>query len=361
MFYFLATVDGIANRTMQRIYETISPIEKIFSLKDIDLQKKVGLNIEQIKKIREAGSKISYIMNEYEKLSERDIEFTCVFDENYPEKLLKIKNRPMCLYSRGSFKDINKKSVAIVGARDMTNYGKEMTSYLVSNLAKENINIISGMAIGIDSVAHREAIKSNVNTYAVLGNGVNICYPTYNMDIYEHIKNSKRGAIISEFPLGKKPLAYNFPLRNRIISGLADIIVIVEARIKSGSLITASMAAEQGKEVFAVPGRLSDPLSIGCNRLIMDGAGIVTCVDDLLESLSLKCDNELKFIDKNNIKLANKEKIVYSCLDLSPKYLEDIVNETNIDYSEIISIILDLELRGMIKQVSGNYYVKSFK
>ena len=155
------------------------------------------------------------------------------------------------------------------------------------------------------------------------------------------------------------PLASNFPGRNRIISALSDIVIVVEARVKSGSLITASCALEQGKEVYAVPGRLCDTLSQGCNRLIADGAGILTSIDDIIESLGLLRDKKLPLSEKNHNTLANNEKMVYSCLDLTPKYLEDIIQETELDYAQVIGILLDLELRGFVKQVSGNYYVKS--
>ena len=156
-----------------------------------------------------------------------------------------------------------------------------------------------------------------------------------------------------------EPRSYNFPMRNRIISALSDLVIVIEAKLKSGSLITATCALEQGKEVYALPGRFTDAFSKGCNRLILDGAGIITSIDDIIESLGLIREKSLPLIEKNYNTLANNEKIVYSCLDFTPKHLEYIIEKTGLTYSEVISIILELEMRGFIKQISGNYYAKS--
>lgn len=359
MLYFLNNIPNIGNRSILKLSKNIDSLEKILSIKNEELIQFIGA--DKIESIRQNQNKIDKILLGLEELEERDIKFICYFEDEYPEKLTYIENKPVCLYVLGELNRnmFSRPTVAIVGSRASSSYGKEMAKFISSNLSKNGIDIVSGMAYGIDAISHREAMRNFARTYAVLGCGINICYPKENIDIYEEIKETKKGAIISEFPLFMKPLTCNFPMRNRIIAGLADLIIVVEARIKSGSLITASHALEQGKEVYAVPGRLTDSFSRGCNKLIFDGASILTSIEDIIESLGLERDKKLPFIEKNYNTLANNDKMVYSCLDLTPKHLENIIEKTGLEYSEVISIVLDLEMRGYIKQISGNYYIKS--
>ena len=361
MIYFLNNIEGIGNRNILKIYDKIRPLEKILYMKNEEILDVVNIAPFRLEDIREQQGKMEKMLEDMDKLKDRNIKFITFLDEDYPDKLLYIDNKPVCLYVIGEIDKymFNAPTVAIVGSRATSNYGREMTRYIASSLANSGIDIVSGMAYGVDSLAHEEALKEGVRTYAVLGCGINICYPKENMHIYEAIKNTKRGAIISEFPLSMEPRSYNFPMRNRIISALSDLVIVIEAKLKSGSLITATCALEQGKEVYALPGRFTDAFSKGCNRLILDGAGIITSIDDIIESLGLIREKSLPLIEKNYNTLANNEKIVYSCLDFTPKHLEYIIEKTGLTYSEVISIILELEMRGFIKQISGNYYAKS--
>ena len=218
------------------------------------------------------------------------------------------------------------------------------------------MQIISGMARGIDGAAHRGALNVSGRTFAVLGCGVNICYPKEHRGLYQDIQ--KNGGILSEYPPGMPPLANHFPARNRIISGLSDVILIMEAKQKSGSLITADMALEQGKDIYALPGPINSELSKGCNALIKQGAGILLGVEDILEELSIKIGKNSLNCQKNKKILESKDKIVYSKLGLFPMGREELLQSTGFAPQELAGILLSLELGGHIKEISKNYYIR---
>lgn len=207
--------------------------------------------------------------------------------ENYPENLRNIYDPPKKLYVLGNFKILKEKAIAIVGSRKATEYGKKVAFQISQELTKENINIVSGLAIGIDTYAHLGAIsiQNQAGTIAVLGSGIDVIYPKENTELARKIIQTG-GCIVSEYPLGTKPNKINFPQRNRIISGLSDGVVVVEASEKSGSLITAEFGIEQGKEIFAVPGNIDNSLSKGTNKLIQDGAKMILSSKDILEEIN---------------------------------------------------------------------------
>lgn len=246
------------------------------------------------------------------------------------------------------------KIVAIVGARNCTPYGRQMAYDFARTLAAHGVVIVSGMAMGIDSAAHEGALCEGGNTIAVLGNGADICYPKICRNLYEQIK--QEALVISEYPPGTTPLPGYFPMRNRLISGLSDLTLIIEAREKSGSLITADFALEQGKEVFALPGRITDTLSRGCNRLIKQGAGIATEVEDILQILEILPDFTAYDLKKTKIRLAKEEKMVYSCIDFEPKDMNVILEQVPLPAAKIMQILVNLELQGLIEeQMPGQY------
>lgn len=288
------------------------------------------------------------------KLRDKDIKMVCVGDRDYPEKLMPYRDRPEVLFYKGRLPDKDKPIVAMVGARACSNYGRTMAKKIAGDLAYNNVQIISGMARGIDTYSQLGAVEAGGATFAVLGCGVDICYPTENIELYENI--IKTGGIISEYPPGDKPLAWHFPMRNRIISGLSDKVVVVEAKEKSGSLITVEWALEQGKDVMAVPGRVDDKLSEGCNRLIRSGAGLVRNAKDVLEELKYEVFNKEK---ENVIKEKILEKdflLLYSELGLQPKSIEELMEKTGIEYGILADMLLQLQLRGLVEQPSDNYY-----
>lgn len=217
-------------------------------------------------------------------MNENNIEIINIHDKSYPDKLKVIYDPPIVLYIKGNKNILNEKAMAIVGCRMCTKYGENIANKLAYNLSLNNINVISGLARGIDSCAHKGTLKTNGKTIAVVGCGLDRVYPTENKTLFNEIINNN-GAIISEYIIGTKPLAKNFPRRNRIISGLSDGVIVVEAREKSGTLITVDFALEQGKNIYAVPGNIDNPNSYGTNDLIKQGAKIITNFQDIYEDL----------------------------------------------------------------------------
>ncbi len=278
-------------------------------------------------------------------------------DPEYPKKLLYYEEMPEKLYVKGKLPDPERPSVAIVGARAASPYGRIQAFRYAKRLSEEGVQIISGMAYGIDAEAHLGALEGKGGTWAVLGNGVDICYPSGNRVLYQRILRNGYG-ILSEQPPGIQARNYFFPARNRIISGLADLVLIVEAREKSGSLITAQWALDQGKPVFAIPGPVTEELSMGCHKLIYDGAGIAYTPEILLRELGIDCEKIVKVGTKNKLGLATDLKLVYSCLDLQPKSMEFLIQKTGLPPEKVGSILLELKISGLAREIGRHYYVK---
>lgn len=277
-------------------------------------------------------------------------------DKEYPKKLLPYDNRPEFLFYKGRLPDENSPAVAMVGARVCSNYGRNMAKTIARELSANGVQIISGMARGIDTYSQLGAIEGGSPTFAILGCGVDICYPVENIELYNDIL--KKGGIISEYPPGDGPLAWHFPLRNRIISGLSDKVLVIEAKEKSGSLITVEWALEQGKDVMALPGRVGEKLSDGCNKLIRAGAGIITSPKDVLEDMNFQIENQG---DENDTKQKSLEKdlaLLYSEIRLQPKSIYELMEDTGFSYEEITTMLLQLELIGYIERPSDNYYAR---
>lgn len=275
----------------------------------------------------------------------------------YPQKLNNYPKMPEILFAKGNLPDAKKPTAAIVGARACSPYGRIQAFRYARILSSAGVQIISGMAYGIDAEAHKGAMEGGTPTYAVLAGGVDICYPSGNRPLYDRILR-ENGGILSEQPPGMRARNYFFPARNRIISGLADLVLIVEAREKSGSLITAQWALDQGKIVYAVPGPVNEALSMGCHKLIYDGAGIAYSPEILLRELGINCENKVKSPEKNDLGLASDLKLVYSCLDLRPKNPDYIVRKTGFSPAQVSNCLVELTLRGLIRESGRHYYVK---
>ena len=350
--YWFANLPGISNRRKMEIRENVTNLEELFyieetALKQLNLHEKERENL--IKNIEHWD-----LDKEYQKFTESGIQFVPVTDSRYPQKLLDIDSAPYALYVKGKLPDENKMTVAIVGARECSPYGECMARKFAKSLAAAGIQVVSGMARGVDSAGQRGALEGGGESFAILGCGVDICYPRDAIGLYMDLQ--ERGGVISEFPIGTKPLPKHFPARNRIISGLADAVLVIEAKEKSGSLITADMALEQGKDVYALPGPINSTLSRGCNLLIKQGADLLLSPEELLEEWGFSFGkNQQK---KNLIKfpLESEENMVYSCLDFHPKNLEQLLDMTSYSVSELLDILVRLELKGVIKEVSKNYY-----
>ncbi|MBS6397035.1 MAG: DNA-processing protein DprA [Clostridiales bacterium] len=275
-------------------------------------------------------------------------------EEAYPEQMKNYKGMPKGIYFTGRMPDSGKPTVAIVGARRATAYGNEVARSFAGALAHAGVQVISGMAWGIDGMAHEGALEAGGDTFAVLGCGVDICYPSGHRSLYE--KLIRQGGILSEQPPGMPPKPGNFPARNRIISALSDLVLVVEAKEKSGALITADFALEQGKDVYAVPGRIGDPMSRGCLNLIRQGAGLADSPGAILDALGI---SENLHKDMKKILLAKDENIVYSWIRLQPISLDELVHRTRFPVQQTLSILVGLELKGCIQEVRKNEYVRT--
>jgi DNA processing protein len=282
-------------------------------------------------------------------MNDNKVGLITIGDEEYPESLKVIQNPPYGLFYKGKIELVKDKIVAIVGSRTCTTYGTQVTKLLTKELISYNITIISGGAKGIDSVAHNAVIEDNGNTIVVLGCGIDVVYPMQNKCLFREIE--KRGLIISEFLPKTPPLSFNFPRRNRIISGLSELVLVVEASEKSGSLITANYAIEQNKEVMVVPGSIFSKGSIGCNKLIRDGAQIFCSMEDLY--LLLKLENT------KNIKILSpiKEKILKIVSD-GPTHIDEIVNKAYVGREALFNVLFEMQNKNEIISLPGNYYAK---
>ncbi|SHI71780.1 DNA processing protein [Dethiosulfatibacter aminovorans DSM 17477] len=290
-----------------------------------------------------------------EYFQKENIRIVTKFDDAYPDRLRYIDNQPYIIYVKGNLEKLNssKMGISIVGSRKATSYGKWVAESIAGDLAEKGVSIISGMAFGIDSIAHGITLGRGGFTAAVLGSGIDVIYPAKNKKLYHEIE--EKGCIISEFAPGTPPIGFNFPLRNRIISGLGDGVLVVEAGIKSGSLITATYGAEQGKVVFAVPGNIDSIYSKGVNKLIRDGARIVTSAGDIFEDLSYDAYENKSF----ETDLGNYDEIKMALLGIlgsGEKSIAEIEAKLDYDMNKILSNLTVLEMDGLIIQSSGKKF-----
>lgn len=355
----LQKINRIGDLAVNTLLSKLGSPENIFNASKQDITSIEGMGIKTWESI-----------NRFDKWkeAERDIEYMqrmgyrllCINDDEYPENLLNIYNPPPVLYINGEIRPEDNTSVAVVGARLCNHYGIKATRRISGALADLGITVTSGMAMGIDAVSHSSCLQNGGRTIAVLGNGLDVVYPSENRELYSKIP--ARGAIVSEFPLGTSPDSGNFPKRNRIISGISIGVVVIQASRNSGSLITASLATQQNREVFAVPGNIDSGLSAGTNMLIRRGAKLVENVDDIIEEIehfsNLKKPAGEKVIDRNPPaeQLNEKERLVYDLLKDRPHHVDEIAKKLNIDSSDILSLLLDLELRDFIEQTPGKYF-----
>ncbi len=283
-------------------------------------------------------------------------------DEEYPPLLKEIDYPPMILYAKGKPLPKDQFFISIVGSRNASSYGLRVAEDFSYKLAKIGIGIVSGMARGIDSFAHKGALKAKGYTIAVLGTGIDIIYPKDNKNIFESIE--KNGTIITEFPLGMHPEAKNFPIRNRIISGISKGVLVIEATKKSGSLITASFALNQGREVFAIPGSIESIKSRGTHFLIKQGAKLVEDVQDILEEFGIRDVVEDHHHDNNktaSFDLNSKEQLIYKYISEYPVHIDEIIRNTGMDAPEVLSSLLKMELKGAVVQLPGRMYIRKIR
>lgn len=353
---WLNSINGITNKSIDKLCKYHGNLENIWlsSAKDIANIPCVSDKVKnQIMKYRDK----TYLENIIEDSIKKNVDIVTIVDEEFPERLKYIYDCPKVIYSKGEkLKKKEENILAIVGSRKATAYGQYITNKLTNELLELGITPISGMAKGVDTEVHLASIKKDKRNIAVLGCGVDIVYPKSNKYIYEKI--IANGSVISEFPIGTEPLRYNFPQRNRIISGLSQGVIVVEANEKSGSLITAHHAAEQGKEVFAVPGNINSIYSRGTNLLIKDGAKIVLGIDDIIEEIkefeNIKTKANKRKTDYGN--LSKDEMKIVSCIESEPMHTDLICLKTNISISNANSILTILEMKGIVRKLPNQLF-----
>ncbi len=359
----LLSIDGIGAKTVIALFERFSDAEEIFRADLAVLSKIIGEKtakkiIASRKLFRESKAKFE---SELEKLEKLGAELICYFNDEFPETLRNIGQPPIFLYLLGDKKLLSEASVAIVGTRKPTRYGLKQAGYFAEKLVENDIAVTSGLARGIDTQAHKSALANAGKTIAVLGSGLDYIYPPENKSLFYEI--AEKGLIVSEYPLGTKPDAVNFPRRNRIISGLSLGSLIVETRITGGALRTAAYALEQGREVFAVPGNIGAPQSEGTNRLIQRGeAKLVVSINDILEELRISSKTVEKQASREKTDLSVLdvfEQKVYEVLSEKPLHIDNIASVCRMSASECSVYLLNLELKGFAEQLPGKYFVKA--
>ena len=378
----LRDVFGSAARTLQATPGELEKIDRLSpAMQDLLKRKPIQYPIER----------------ELELIREYDCQVVTLYDDAYPEYLKEIDTPPLVLYIRGELTPEDALSLSIVGSRDAKDYGRKVSYRLSYQLAQRGLTIVSGLARGIDTSAHRGALEAGGRTIAVMGSGLSFIYPAANSDLAEKITGS--GALISEFPMGVKPKPRNFPRRNRIISGLTFGTVVVEASNRSGALITARLAGEQGREVFAVPGEIFSELSTGTHKLINSGAKLINTVDDLLNELPSYALNRIQSdapasqmpgaetessqeqpTENSDPKsaaaqspakvqqsiqiapppgLTPDEKTVFDAIEVPSSHIDTIVRTTQLPIRQVSSVLLMLELKGIVQQLPGKQFAKS--
>lgn len=361
---WLVAIAKIHRYAISKLLELYGSAEAIFNLSEAEIRSFKFLKDDEkdrlcLKEASLAENYLSYIEN-------NNTRFITPVDEDYPTMLLGITDYPQALFCRGKFIDLNSNiQIAMVGARKCTQYGYECAKTLARNAAKDGAIIVSGMALGIDSASHEGALEANRPTVAVLGCGVNVVYPSSNHALMRHIMET--GMVISEYPVNQEANKFTFPDRNRIISGISHSLAVIEASERSGSLITARCAKSQGKDLFAVPGNINSPASSGTNRLIKDGARLITCSEDITSHYEdrLKVIRE-KFAsntntneylpgDKDNNDI---ESAISSALTSEPQEIDKLAESTGFDTSDISTALLMMELTGKVMTHPGGKYSK---
>ncbi len=355
--YALSEVPQIGVNRLRQLITRYITASAVFDLSLQELSSIDGLSRNIAELIKQNRVTQDHILKA-RKIREKEVNILHMLNYNYPEKLREIPDSPVLLYSVGEFTPADERAIAIVGTRTSTKYGHQITEELTRELVKHGFTIVSGLARGIDTQAHKAALKSGGRTIAVLGSGLDTIYPQENTKLAREIANN--GAVCTEYYLGTQPDAPNFPERNRIISGLSVGTIVIEAGNKSGAILTALLALEQNREVFAVPGRITDKNSVGANRLIKHGAKLVQSIDDILDELSGQFTFQTEKASapgKVKPELSPQEEQVYELLSDEPLHIDALANSLQESTSSVLNTLLALELRDIVQQLPG----KNFK
>lgn len=364
--FFLTKVNKLGNKRIKSIISRYPDFEYFLKAGISELRSIDGIDATISGQIILTKKKYSDFEKEFESTLEdairKSIKIITIFDTSYPENLKIIFDAPVMLYYKGSLDLKDKYSLSIVGTRNPTEYGKYTCEKFTEQLSDLGIPLVSGFARGIDSIVHKTCLKKDKMNYAVFGSGVDVIYPEENAKLYAELL--EKGAVISEFPMGTKPDKVNFPRRNRIISGISLGTLVIESGIKGGSILTAEIAIDQDKEVFAVPGYINSKQSDGTNELIKKGqAKLVSCIEDILVELEVKLKPILKkdLIAKEAkqiVDLNNTERQLFDAIEYEPLHIDTINEVTGLSISDCLVNLLSLEFKGLIRQIPGKNFTR---
>ena len=367
--YMLHNVPSVGNKTLLKLLEEFGSCKEVYEADDNELKRL--LTVKQFESFQKAKRRWN-LEGEFEHLYNRGIDFYSYSSDAYPEKLKDIPDPPFALYCMGRLPDEKIPAVSIIGARNSSEYGKYAAKLFGEKLATMGVQVISGMARGIDGISQQAAVYSGGKSYGVLGSGVDVCYPEENSALYEQLISS--GGVISEYIPGTKPKPQYFPPRNRIISGLSDAVLVIEAREKSGTLITVDMALEQGREVFALPGRICDSLSYGCNSLIRQGANIASSPEDIVDYLRRNLGKDIRktasdssfskpadTMDYSAFGIDKFQQTIIEVLDFYPQTTAVICEKLvsigiEMSVSEVMNSLVQLCIKGIVAQNGTGFY-----
>lgn len=352
----LHLVPGLGAAGFRKLVDAFGSPAHALSASKKELQQIPGLRPEAINSIAN-GPPYQEADRELARIKQLGLTLLCFDDADYPALLANIYRPPMVLYIKGDPRVLNQPGLAVVGSRAATSYGLKIARDLSSQLAAMGLVIVSGLALGIDTAAHAGALAVGGKTVAVLGSGLDVLYPPSNQRLAEQI--SCTGAMVSEYPLGTKPDSFRFPARNRIISGLTRGVLVVEAAQRSGSLITARLALEEGREVFAIPGRVDSVKSAGTHRLLQEGAKLVGSIDDIFDELGWQKERPKAAPSPGKEEIAaldQEEKLVLSLLDVYPKQIDALITETRLGAATVNGVLMRLELCGLVEALPGQQY-----
>lgn len=352
----LGKVPQVGPVLIKRLLQAFGTPEAVFSAGRQQLQQVKDIGSKTADSIMR-GPDLDYAKRQLEIIEKKRVRVITYNSDEYPSRLKQVYDPPHILYVKGELRAEDTRAVAVVGSRHATHYGKSMAETVAGQLAVAGVTVVSGLARGIDSTAHRAAISAGGRTLAVLGCGIDVIYPPENASLYEAI--SQHGAIISELPCETPPDGPNFPRRNRIISGLSLGVVIVEAGRKSGALLTAEHALEQNREVFAVPGNITSMTSSGTNALIKQGARLVTSAEDVLSELKFILPDGKPSTPSQVVDLDPEQSRLFDLIEDEPVHVDILARRSGVDVSRLLGLLLEMELKGAVTQVAGKKFVKT--
>lgn len=351
LFFDLYAVSGMTEARLRRLLERFRSPDAIFAAAAAELLEVERIDLELVSAIRayRRSDELAMLLKKAEQFGVKVISY---LDDGYPQNLRDMPQMPPVLFVRGELKPTDRLAVAVVGTRSPSYYGRQVAERLGRELAMAGVTVVSGLARGIDTAAHRGALAAGGRTIAVTGCGIDQCYPPENRKLCEEI--TMQGAVLSEFPLGVGPLAINFPRRNRVVSALSRAVVAVEAGERSGVLNTVSWAFEQGRDVYAVPGRITDVKSVGTNRLLRQGAKPLTDVADILSGLGIVARQR----PKGETGATAEEAPVLEFIGNDPVHIDELCDALSLPLPRLLGLLLQMELRGIVRQLPGKYFVR---